>query len=147
MTNTIVMNTLTGAVSEYTGFGFQCITPTHAGSATGLFALGGNVDIALPIISSVVTGKQMFGESLKKIAQAVYFAIKGSGVSTMTVTGEVVSYPYPFPVRANGESRSVPGKGIRENYLAFGYSNTDGADFQLDRMEVLVAESNNRRSN
>ena len=41
MNNTVAMNTLTGAVSEYTGFGFQSITPTHAGSTTGLFTLGG----------------------------------------------------------------------------------------------------------
>jgi hypothetical protein len=35
--------------------------------------------------------------------------------------------------------------GIRENYLAFGYSNTDGADFQLDKIEVLVEPSKARR--
>lgn len=146
MPNAIIMNTLTGAVTEYTGFGFQSVTPTHAGSATGLFALGGNTDTGLPIIGAITTGKQQFGGSLKKVPQVVFFALKGSGTSTMTVTGEAVSYAYTFPVRANGESRSVPGKGIRENYLAFGYSNTDGADFQLDRMEVLIAESINRRS-
>lgn len=147
MTNAIILNTMTGAVSEYTGFGFQSVTPTHAGSATGLFLLGGNLDVALPIISTVTTGKQMFGASLKKKIQTVYFALKGSGTSTMTVFGEAASYPYAFPVQANGESRAVPGKGIRENYLAFGYSNTDGADFQIDRIEVRIAESDNRRSN
>ena len=143
--NTIAMNTPTGAVSEYTGFGFQSITPTHAGSATGLFALGGDTDAGLPIVATVTTGKQLWGGSLKKTAQMVYFSLKGSGTSTMTVTGERQSYSYPFPVRPDGQSRSKPGLGIRENYLAFGYSNTDGADFQLDRIEVLVAQSKNRR--
>ena len=143
--NTIVMNTMTGAVSEYTGFGFQSITPTHAGSATGLFALGGDTDAGVPIVATVTTGKQLWGGSLKKTAQMVYFSLKGSGTSTMTVTGENASYSYPFPVRPDGQSRSKPGLGIRENYLAFGYSNTDGAAFQLDRIEVLVAQSKNRR--
>ena len=143
--NAISFNTLTGAVSEYTGFGFQSITPTHAGSATGLFALGGDTDAGLPIVAHVVTGKQLWGGSLKKTAQMVYFSLKGSGTSTMTVVGERQSHSYPFPVRPDGQSRSVPGKGLRENYLAFGYSNSDGADFQLDRIEVLVAESKNRR--
>ena len=50
-----------------------------------------------------------------------------------------------MPELATGQSRSKPGLGIRENYLAFGYSNTDGADFRLDRIEVLVAESTRRR--
>lgn len=139
------MNTLTGAVSEYNRFGFQSITPTLAGSATGLFSLGGDTDAGLPIVAEVATGKQLFGSSLKKVAQVVYFSLKGSGISTMTVFGENASYSYPFPVRGAGESRAVPGKGIRENYLAFGYSNTDGAAFQLDRIEVLVTESNTRR--
>lgn len=143
--NAISFNTLTGAVSEYTGFGFQSITPTHAGSATGLFVLGGDTDVDQPIVAHVVTGKQLWGGSLKKTAQAVYFSLKGSGTSTLTVVGEGASYSYPFPVLPAGQSRSVPGKGLRENYLAFGYSNSDGADFQLDRIEVLVAESKNRR--
>lgn len=143
--NAISFNTLTGAVSEYTGFGFQSITPTHAGSATGLFVLGGDTDVDQPIVAHVVTGKQLWGGSLKKTAQAVYFSLKGSGTSTLTVVGEGASYSYPFPVLPAGQSRSVPGKGLRENYLAFGYSNTDGAAFQLDRIEVLVAQSKNRR--
>ena len=143
--NTIAMNTMTGAVSEYAGFGFQSITPAHAGSATGLFLLGGDTDAGLPIVATVMTGKQLWGGSLKKIAQMVYFSIKGSGTSSMLIAGENSNYAYPFPVRPTGESRSKPGLGIRENYLAFGYSNTDGADFQLDRIEVLVAESKTRR--
>jgi hypothetical protein len=143
--NTIAMNTLTGSVSEYTGFGFQSITPTHAGSAAGLFTLGGDTDAGLPIVAAVTTGKQLWGGTLKKTPQMVYFALKGSGTSTMTVTGERASHSYPFPVRPDGQSRSKPGLGIRENYLAFGYSNTDGAAFQLDRIEVLVAESKTRR--
>ena len=144
--NTIILNTLTGAVSEYAGFGFQSITPTLAGSATGLFALGGSTDDGLPIISTATTGKQLWDSSLKKVAQLVHFSLKGSGISAMTVTGESASYTYPFPVLPAGHSRAQPGKGIRENYLAFGYSNADGADFQLDRMEVLVAESKKRRT-
>ena len=143
--NAIAFNTMTGAVSEYTGFGFQSITPTHAGSATGLFTLGGDTDAGLPIVATVTTGKQLWDGSLKKMLQMVYFSLKGSGTSAMTVHGESTAHSYQFPVRPAGQSRSKPGLGIRENYLAFGYSNTDGADFQLDRIEVLVAESKNRR--
>lgn len=144
--NTIVLNTLTGAVSEYSGFGFQCITPTLAGSATGLFTLGGGLDVALPIVSRVTTGKKQWASSLKKIVQLVFFALKGSGTSALTVAGENASYDYPFPVLPTGQSRGKPGAGIRENSLAFGYSNTDGAAFQLDKIEVLVAPSKTRRT-
>jgi hypothetical protein len=146
MSNAIVMNTLTGAVSEYSNFEFQSITPTHAGSDTGLYALGGNLDVLAPIVSTVTTGKTLWGGTLKKFVEMVFFALQGSGNAALTVIGPAASYTYPFPVRASGESRSKPGKGIRENYLAFSFSNTDGADFRLDRMEVSVAQSTSRRT-
>lgn len=140
--NTIVVNTLTGAVSEYDGFDFQSITPTHAGSVNGLYELG----VDAPVVATVTTGKTLLGTSLKKFIELIYLALKGSGTSTATVVGEAGSYSYEFPVRANGESRAKPGRGIRENYLAFGYSNTDGADFQLDRIEVDITQSTTRRT-
>ena len=146
MAKAIVLNTLTGAVSEYGSFAFHAISPTHAGSVLGLYALGGNSDIDQPIVATVTTGKTLFGASLKKFLDLVYFSLKGSGTSSLTVVGEATSNSYTFPVRSTGESRAKPGRGIRENYLAFQYSNTDGADFQLDRMEVAAETSKTRRT-
>ena len=143
---TVVMNTMTGAVSEYTGFDFHAITPTHAGSVNGLYTLGGNLDVAAPIVSQVITGKTLMTGTLKKFIDVLFFALKGSGTSTAIVQGESAQYTYTFTVTADGESRAKPGRGIRENYMAFGYSNTNGAVFQLDRIEALVAESGTRRS-
>lgn len=145
MTNAIVMNTLTGAVTEYTGFGFQSITPTLAGSATGLFSLGGNLDVDQPIVAVVTTGKTTWGDTLKKFLDMLYYSMKGSGTSTATVICENNTYAYTFPVRSSGESRAKPGRGIRENYMSFSYSNTDGADFRLDRIEAAVGTANTRR--
>ena len=143
--NTIVLNTLTGSASEYDWPQFQSITPTHAGDVTGLMLFGGNVDADQPIIAQVMTGKTLWSTSLKKLLDLVYFAMKGSGTSDLVIRGEAATYSYPFAVRATGVSRAKPGRGIRENYLAFGYSNTDGADFQIDRIEVQSATSQNRK--
>ena len=145
MTKAIVMNTLTGAVSEYDNFQFQSITPTLAGNATGLYALGGSLDIDQPIVGSVVTGKTLWADLKKKFLDAVHFAMTGSGTSALKVVTQSTSYTYPFQVRAAGVSRAKPGRGIRENYLAFGYSNADGADFQLDAIEVPQQPSKNRK--
>lgn len=142
---TIVLNTLSGAVSEY-DWSFQSITPEHAGSGVGLYALGGDTDDSAPIVASAVTGKKLFGASLHKLIAMVFFSLKGSGTSTLTVAGESGSWSYPFPVQSNGVSRQAPGRGIRENYLSFGYSNTDGAAFELDRIEVQSANSTSRRT-
>ena len=143
--NTIVMNTMTGAVSEYSGFGFHAITPTHAGSAVGLYELGGELDVAAPIVAQAISGKTLFDGTLKNLLDHIYFSIKGSGTSSLIVQGENESYSYEFPVRNTGESRAKPGRGIRENYLAFGYSNSDGAAFKLDRIEVMTSKSKSRR--
>ena len=146
MTKAIILNTLTGAVSEYDNFAFHGITPTHAGSALGLYAMGGDLDIDQPIVATVTTGKQLFGASVKKFLDLVYFSLKGSGTGSLSVVGESATHAYPFPVRPAGVSRAKPGRGIRENYLAFGYSNTDGANFTLDRIEVPVSPAKTRRT-
>ena len=44
-----------------------------------------------------------------------------------------------------GQSRCPVGRGIRENYLGFGYMNPAGDAFRIDRIEVLTNESKNRR--
>lgn len=144
--NAIVMNTLTGAVTEYDNFDFQSITPTHAGSATGLFELGGDLDIDQPVVARIVTGRTQWGASVKLMLRMLFFALKGSGTSTAIIASDATEWTYTFPVQDNGESRALPGRGIRENYLAFGYSNTDGADFQLDRIEVVDQRSTSRRT-
>lgn len=143
--NAIVLNTLNGAVTEYTGFS-GAITPTHCGDHTGLYALSGDTDAGTPIVAQVVTGKQQWGTSLKKQVDMAYFGLKGSGSGRLTVLAEKATYSYNFAIRADGESRCKPGRGIRENYLAFGFSNPDGKDFQLDRLEVSLGTSSTRRT-
>jgi hypothetical protein len=144
--NTIVLNTLNAAVTEYENFDFDSITPTHAGSALGLYALGGNTDVLAPIVAQVQTGKAHWGSAFKKYVDIVFFALKGAGQGRLSILGERTSYAYNFPIEKDSESRCQPGRGIRENYLAFGYSNPDGADFQLDRIEVNIGTSNTRRT-
>ena len=146
MPNAIVMNTLTGAVSEYDTFAFDSITPTHGASAAGLFTLTGALDDTAPIVSTVITGKTLLGESVKKRVDTVFFSIHGTGLGQLIVVGKSDRYTYTFPIREAGESRGQPGKGIRENYLAFGFSNPNGDDFELDRIEAGIAKSRTRRT-
>lgn len=145
MSNAIVMNTLNGAVTEYDGFDFQSITPTHAGSALGLYALGGDLDNLATIDAAVETGKTLQGTSLKKFVEAVYFSIKGEGTGTMVLKGETATYRYTFDLLPSGQSRAKAGRGIRENYMSFGFENRRGGDFLIDRIEALTQNSTTRR--
>lgn len=141
--NAIVANITTGAVSEH-DVAFQSITATHAGSVTGLYALGGDDDAGVPIAAVVKTGTKHWGETNRKIGRAVYFAMAGVGAGVMSVHTRGTTYSYDFPVRATGVSRAIAGLGIRANYAAYGYSNVGGNDFRIDRIEVSVSNSSRR---
>ena len=142
---TLVMNTLTGAVSEYANFDFDSISETHAASATGLYTFGGDTDNGVEIVAEVITGKPLWGDQRKKRLDMVWLSMKGEGTAELIVQGENDEWRYNFPVRATGQSRAKPGLGIRENYLAFGFSNPGGEAFTLDQISVNVAQSNTRR--
>ena len=143
--NTIVCNTLSGAVSEYTRHAFQAVTPTHAGSAAGLYAFGGDTDDGLPIVADIRLPPTLRGSTLKKHLDMVYLSMTGTGSAQLTVFGKTENWTYQFPLRDSGQTRCKPGGGIRENYLGFGLSNPQGQAFTLDRVEVLLLESKNRR--
>jgi hypothetical protein len=142
---TIVMNTLNAAVTEY-DWVFQSVTPTHAGDASGLYLLGGELDDAAAIPGHITTGVTLCGSSLKKRMAMIFLSIKGAGQGLMKVIGKSGTWSYPVQVQAKGLSRAKPGLGINENYLGFGYSNVAGADFELDRIEVDLAESKQQRT-
>lgn len=144
--NTIICNTLTGAVSEYTRHNFHSITPTHAGSATGLYEFGGDTDDGLPIVSSIRLPATLRESTLKKHLSMAYLSMQGQGEAQFTVFGPgATQWSYGFPLRESGQTRCPVGRGIRENYLGFGLSNPDGQAFTLDRVEVLAHESKTRR--
>lgn len=141
---TIVMNTLIGAVTEY-DWPITSIGPTRAGSAAGLHALGGNTDAGQPIAASITTGTKLWGDTIKKFVAYMYFAMAGTGIGRARVVTHSQTYAYEFPVKAQGVSRAVTGRGIRENYLAFGFDNIGGADFRIDLIEPKTAASTTRR--
>lgn len=141
----IILNTLNHAVSEYSDQGFQSITPTHAGAATGLFALGGDMDGDQPIVANIKLPGTLGKNTLKKHIRAFYVSMQGAGAMQVEIFGNAQSWRYQMPVRSSGQSRCIVGKGIRENYLGFGLSNPAGQEFKIDRIEVLEAASTTRR--
>jgi len=143
--NTIVCNTLSGAVTEYAGFSFHAITPTHAGDASGLYALGGETDPAAPIVADVHLPPGLRGTSLKKHIDSVYLSMHGEGAAQFTVYGRAGQWSYTFPLRASGQTRCVVGRGIRENYLGFSVRTPDGQQFTIDRIELALVRSQSRR--
>lgn len=143
--NTIVCNTLNGAVSEYTRHHFHSLTATHGGGADGLFAFGGDTDAGLPITAELRMPVTLRENTLKQLIAMVYVSMQGEGSAEFTVFGPSQNWSYPVALRPSGQTRCQPGKGIRENYLGFGISTPDGQDFTLDRVEILSVKSRTRR--
>ncbi|MDR0215897.1 MAG: hypothetical protein LBJ15_18140 [Comamonas sp.] len=143
--NTIVCNTLNGAVSEYTRHHFHSVTASHGGGVDGLFAFGGDTDAGLPITAELRMPVTLRENTLKQLIAMVYVSMQGEGSAEFTVFGPSQSWSYPFALRPSGQTRCQPGKGIRENYLGFGLSTPDGQDFTLDRVEILSVKSKTRR--
>lgn len=149
---TIVMNTATGAVTEY-GWSFNSIGPRRAGSGAGLLALGGDTDAGAPIAARIVQGRTTLGSTLKKGAGIVFLAMRGDAAvsdedatARLIVQGRSDEWPYDFPINPRGVSRCETGLGIDENYLALGFENVDGADFALDAIEPEAPQSRQRRT-
>ena len=140
----IVINTLTGAVSEY-DWDFQSITSTHAGSAVALYELGGDTDAGQPINSTVSTGKRVWGDTLKSLMSGIYFAMQGGVRGILQVHTRQADWSYPFQVLESGVSRAMPGRGIRENYLGFSFKNSAGEWFRIDRIQIPEIKSKSRR--
>ena len=140
---TIVLNTATGAVTEY-DWAFQSLSAAHAADAGGLYTLGGDDDAGAPIASRMMSGKPG-GEKLLNPGD-VYLALHGEGGGFLIVQGVEQEWEYPVQARASGVSRAKPGRGIRESRLALGYRNADGANFRLDRLDAEIYESQSRRA-
>lgn len=141
-----VVNTLTGAVSEYSGHEFQSITPTHGGSAAGLFAFGGDTDHGAPIVAQLRLPATVRESTLKQSIEMVYLSMQGQGEAEFAVYGPAAQvWRYPFALRDSEQTRCPVGRGIRENYMGFGLSTPHGQAFCLDRIEVLTAKSKTRR--
>lgn len=143
----IVMNTLTGAVTEH-ALDFQSLTPTHYGSATGLFERGGDDDNGMAIEARFMMPRSDLGSAALKGVTHVYVGLRGTDGSFGQVLVEDDAgeeYAYDLELPDTGISRATPGRGLRENTLGLGFANLDGADFRIDLYEADVSESKTRR--
>lgn len=150
----IVMNTRTAAVTEYgSSFAFVGITPTHAANGTGFYTLGGETDAGTDI-DAPFRGPYQGGESVLSVGD-VYVGIQGD---TGAAQGQVrvlaggksaargTEWQYPLYAQSSGVSRAIPGRGIRENSLAFGYVNEGGAAYTIRSLSVELGGSKNRKA-
>jgi len=136
-------NLNTGAPAFYEGFNFNSFAKVgdryFGANAAGIFVLSGDADDTAPINALVATGTR--GDKGIYRAEAVYAGARSDAPMRLTCRVEGTEHTYTFRSAPGNmaPTRVTPGKGLRGRYWQFEVSNQDGADFEIDSLEVLPA--------
>lgn len=138
---TWVMNTRSGAVTEYDNFTFNSFARMGnrylAASETGLYELLGNDDVGDDIVARIRSGFMQFGGTHLSRLKEAYVAMRGEGdIVLRIITAEGQVYNYTTPTRNMRSTKVHMGKGQRSRYFAFELV-TAGQDFDLDTLEFV----------
>lgn len=149
-----VVNTETNAASEYENFPFNSMaklgTRYYGASEGGLYLLGGDDDDGDPIEARIKTGEMDFGTTEIKRLEKLYLGYTTTGdlVLKVTVThgGKHTEYWYKavMPTKDPTEVKVPIGRDLTSGYFQFELVNDRGADFEIDRMNLLLLNLNRR---
>lgn len=145
---TWVMNTRSGAVSEYTNFAFNSFVKFGnkylGASDTGLYELLGDDDDGTDITSQIKSGFAQWAGSKFTMFKAAYLAVRGGGDYVLKITtGDGKSYSYSVSARNMRSTKINIGKGIRTRYFAFELI-SDGDDYDLESLEFVPIVTDRR---
>lgn len=137
------VNTQSTGISQYTNYDFNSFAYPLACASDGIYLLGGDSDDGTNIDASIKTGLYDFGTSLKKRMNYAYLGITSTGrvVMKVTNTDSGVKKEHWYEVNTINEALDTTrvqfGKGPKGKYWQFEIINTDGADLELESLEVL----------
>lgn len=138
------INLSTGVVTHYTNYPFDDVlrfgNKYYGVAPTGLFEIGGSLDITTAIDAHVKTFSTKLGSSKMKRVPYVYSSGRSDGGVLVGVTadeGETYSYESDWgEVPGSTNHRTVVGKGIRGVYYALDIQNIGGSSLELDGVKV-----------
>jgi hypothetical protein len=142
-----VMNMKTGAISRYPAYAFNFLCRWHDGNyivrEDGIYLIGGEYDIDQPIEAGFTLPSTDMGVSTEKIAPRLYMQGRMDGQFAVTTMADELD-----PVRSVSIIRPGVGyhrcklpRGIRGTHLEFDVDNVSGADFEIEQVDVLVADT------
>jgi hypothetical protein len=146
----LVVNLENQGTTRYENYPFNSFAKIgnayYGAKADGIYRLDGESDAGIPISAMVALGMQDFGISAKKTVPNCYVGLSSGGQLYLKVIVEGLSYTYAARSASSDmqQQRFDLGKGIKANYLEFELYNKDGDDFELDKIEFLVATLSRR---
>lgn len=154
------MNTSLRGVTEYDNFAFDSLAAfdgsLYGANDDGVFLLEGEDDDGEPIDAFLRTAMQRVAQGQAASITDTYLGFRGNGqlqlkvvVANAATGGAQKAYVFDLvqsPAGAPLPGRFKVGKGLKSVYMAFELSNTEGADFAIDVMEVRPLVSYRRLS-
>lgn len=139
---TWVMNTRTGAVTEYDNYAFNSFARLGnkyiGATSAGVYELLGNSDAGTDIIAEMKGAFLQFGGTHLSRLKAAYIAASKSEDTFVlrieTLDGDI--YDYSVDTRAGRSTKVHMGKGQRSRYFAYTLTSV-GQDFDLDTLEFV----------
>lgn len=142
-----VMNTATGGFSEYRNFSFNSLARVQnrvfGASESGIYELAGDTDDGAPIDAYFKTGLMQLGTHHIKDVKAVYLGFTSDDrlVMKATVSGKTGRHEYWYELKPGTagsmrDGRVTIGRGLRARYWQFEVTNVNGADFDIESLDI-----------
>jgi len=141
---TVSMHTEWQAITQYTNYPFNSFAQFNnlfmGASSTGLYVLSGANDNGVNIDAIARTGITDMGTSHLKKNEYVYVGYRATGDLKLRINTND-SHVRDYMIRYNGETglhvkRVKLGKGVIARYWQLEIQNLDGADFDLNTLEI-----------
>ena len=143
----VCMNAKTKAITEFTNYQFNSLATfnkkMYGANDAGVFEMIGDSDNGTPINARLKTFFARVAEGKHSRADSAYLGYKSNGTVQLKVIvsdqGIKKAYVYDLvaqPATTLRPGRIKIGRGIKSVYWAFDLSNTLGADFDLDVLEI-----------
>jgi hypothetical protein len=141
---TVAMHTETMALTTYSNYPFNSFATfngVYLGAApTGIFALSGANDAGVNIDAAARGGSSDFATSHRKRVDRVYVGYRTDGDMILRVFTDEI-HQRDYRLRATGRAglhgnHVRLGKGLISRYWQFELRNVDGADFQMNMIEL-----------
>jgi hypothetical protein len=149
---TFVMNTRTGAVTEYQNFAFNSYAKIngkyYGASESGLYELSGDDDAGTNIDWVVKTGQIDNQISYLKRMPEIVVGLRQLGSIRFRVhPDDNTYYDYPMPPYKSGnlyQHRVLIGKGLRSRYFAVEMQAINNSKIELDSLNLGFAKTTRR---
>jgi len=142
-------------ISEYTDYPFNSFCELggvyYGAAEDGLYRLDGGDDAGEPISASIMTMMTDFNSTKMKRVPTAYVGYTADGKMVLRVRavsgGELREHWFTATHRTADAPREQViklGRGIRSRYWQFELANVDGADFEIDKLELYPVFLNRR---